>query len=1372
MKPILYLVAAATLIGGSYLMLSQDSTPFTEEMPVAKEAGLEQLMALTCNSPTGYMEYSTTGTDNDTDSDANFSTVAYNPKEDQYFIVWQGDPTPGVDALDYFGQIVNSDGTEAGGDKLVGPGATISMEASANVYADIAYNSKNNEYFVVYEGEYFVNNEVQVAGQRIDKDGNKIGGANSEVQITSSTSPWEVDPAVAYNTRNNEYLVVYRKQDSQSRVHGKFVNGDGTLSSIPEFPISPARANSSIDAGSPDIVYNGLEDEYLLIWREDFPTDGDEEIFVQRLQPNGTLIGSPVQASNLGVTGTDIETLPKVSLDPVNNRYLVLWRENDGSMTATQQNEVFGQFLNADATLLGFTFQATNFVPGGGGAADDATVSKFGVDFNFADQEFILVSDPDGVPSGSVDSEQDIYLQTIAYGTPPIISSPVRITQVGTPDGNSRTDGSRPSVAYNPSLAQAFISAEADVFQQVAPPGTENEIIGACWTPPNPTPAAPEIVVESPGGTDIPDNDTSPNTGDGTDFGSVDVASGSQTNTFVLKNTGTNILNLTGSPVVNITGMHSGDFTVVAQPADLLMPGDVIEFSITFDPSAAGLREATVSIANNDSNENPFNFDIQGTGAAACTANAGTLSGTTESICVGGTSTVFVSGNNTDAAYTQVFLIADAALNVTSIQSSTTLTFATPGTYTVYSYNYETGSTAPSNPATIGAIDCNANCCDLLASAFTITVLRAVNILNAVNPSSAPEDPSSSSPLTFLISRGMNASGEPALTVNFTISGTATLGTDYTLSNVNSSTSATIAANTQSIAVQATPINDTDFEPDETIIMTLQPGTGYCVGTESTGTRTILDDDSQEVEFSVTPAPSPEGNSGTTNFNYTITRTGPALTSLEIQWTASGTGTNPADGADFVGGTPIQTGNVIFGLNETEKTFSVQIAGDTDLENDETFQVSLSNPTSVPGVTFGTNNPTVSTILNDDQEVAIAATDADKAEGNAGTTPFTFTVSRTGFINNTLYVDYDVTGTGVNPANAADFGGTLANGTVSLAPNESSKVLTIDVSGDMTVEPDESFRVTLSNPNPNGSSGVELTTPSADGTIQNDDAALISITDVSQPEGDAGPSLFAFDISVDKAVQGGFMVDYETAIGPVGPATPGTDYSAIPTTIVNFAGNANETQTINVTVNGDTDFESDETFVVDLSNIQAGGLNVSFADDQGLGTILDDDTPEIAVTGNSVFIPNGSTGTSGLDGTFFGFFQPTTPPLSKTFVIKNNGPLGSDLAITSITASNSPCFTILPPVPTMVSGGDAAPFQVQFDPAGITTPGEFTATITVNTNDPNNPTYTFQVLARVFVPGFVPTMGQWAFFLFGLSLFTLMVVGLWNVKRSTVNGKR
>ena len=109
-----------------------------------------------------------------------------------------------------------------------------------------------------------------------------------------------------------------------------------------------------------------------------------------------------------------------------------------------------------------------------------------------------------------------------------------------------------------------------------------------------------------------------------------------------------------------------------------------------------------------------------------CSAEAGTLSGSSETICAGETSMVTVSGNNLDADHTQVFLVADSDMNVTSIQTGMALSFADPGTYTVYSYNYETAGSAPANPAAIGEIDCINNCCDLEAGAFTITVLANV----------------------------------------------------------------------------------------------------------------------------------------------------------------------------------------------------------------------------------------------------------------------------------------------------------------------------------------------------------------------------------------------------------------------------------------------------------------------------------------------------------------------------------------------------------------------------------------------------------------------------------------------------------------------
>jgi hypothetical protein len=77
-----------------------------------------------------------------------------------------------------------------------------------------------------------------------------------------------------------------------------------------------------------------------------------------------------------------------------------------------------------------------------------------------------------------------------------------------------------------------------------------------------------------------------------------------------------------------------------------------------------------------------------------------------------------------------------------------------------------------------------------------------------------------------------------------------------------------------------------------------------------------------------------------------------------------------------------------------------------------------------------------------------------------------------------------VSGSGLAPANAADFGGALPGGTLNFAPGVTSQTLTINVSGDLVVEADEGFTVTLANVS---GSGASLGTSAATGTIQNDD---------------------------------------------------------------------------------------------------------------------------------------------------------------------------------------------------------------------------------------------------------------------------------------------
>ena len=120
-----------------------------------------------------------------------------------------------------------------------------------------------------------------------------------------------------------------------------------------------------------------------------------------------------------------------------------------------------------------------------------------------------------------------------------------------------------------------------------------------------------------------------------------------------------------------------------------------------------------------------------------------------------------------------------------------------------------------------------------------------------------------------------------------------------------------------------------------------------------------------------------------------------------------------------------------------------------------------------------------------DEEIttlSIAPTNAVQPEGNTGTTPFTFTVTRTGNTTGTSSANWAVTGTGDNPANAADFGGTLPSGIVTFAAGVTSQVITVNVQGDTVVEPDETFTVTLS-----GATNATITTATATGTILNDD---------------------------------------------------------------------------------------------------------------------------------------------------------------------------------------------------------------------------------------------------------------------------------------------
>ncbi len=130
-----------------------------------------------------------------------------------------------------------------------------------------------------------------------------------------------------------------------------------------------------------------------------------------------------------------------------------------------------------------------------------------------------------------------------------------------------------------------------------------------------PTVGAPEISVSGLG-EPISTGDATPSVTNGTDFGSTSIGDAGVTRTFRIANTGTAPLQLSGAPILQVTGVDASDFLVTMTPNAIMAPDGETTFQVTFRPTAAGVRNATLSIANNDGDEALYQFALTGAGTA------------------------------------------------------------------------------------------------------------------------------------------------------------------------------------------------------------------------------------------------------------------------------------------------------------------------------------------------------------------------------------------------------------------------------------------------------------------------------------------------------------------------------------------------------------------------------------------------------------------------------------------------------------------------------------------------------------------------------------------------------------------------------------
>lgn len=111
-----------------------------------------------------------------------------------------------------------------------------------------------------------------------------------------------------------------------------------------------------------------------------------------------------------------------------------------------------------------------------------------------------------------------------------------------------------------------------------------------------------------------------------------------------------------------------------------------------------------------------------------------------------------------------------------------------------------------------------------------------------------------------------------------------------------------------------------------------------------------------------------------------------------------------------------------------------------------------------------------------------------------------------------------------------------------------------------------------------------------------------------------------------------------------------------------------------------------------------------------------------------------------------------------TLTVQNLG--DGPLEVTALNFSGDPVFSTFNSLPLVVPPGGSSPLFINFSPVAEQA---YTGQLTIVSNDPTTPNCTVN-LSGSADPADVPTMGQWAYLLFGLMIFTLGIVGLWNTR--------
>ncbi len=266
-------------------------------------------------------------------------------------------------------------------------------------------------------------------------------------------------------------------------------------------------------------------------------------------------------------------------------------------------------------------------------------------------------------------------------------------------------------------------------------------------------------------------------------------------------------------------------------------------------------------------------------------------------------------------------------------------------------------------------------------------------------------------------------------------------------------------------------------------------------------------------DLSVSDVEGHEGDSGTRAFEFVVTLSAPSPTPVTVHYRTTGAffaaSARATAGEDHE---EIADATLTFAAYETRKIVTVTVKGDTKVERNEWFSLELFSAAGATAV-----SPRGAAVILGDDVASLSIGSVAKTEGHSGSTAFTFpvTLAAPSSVSITVYAK-TANGTAIAGSDYTAVADTL----VTFSPGQTSRTVTVQVTGDPAIEGDETFSVQLHDA-AGASVGALIDSGEGVGTIKNDDAPATLVAPAGQP-GNEGTSI---------AVKLGTLVDPR----PAGP---------------------------------------------------------------------------------------------------------------------------------------------------------------------------------------------------------------------------------------------